>query len=211
MKQEEKNPSIIDSEVSNEPASDEQPAEQTSADSAQGESTVEAEKDPVTELLNQITQLQEEVKALKEKNLRSIADSENFRKRALREKDDARRFATQPLVEELLPVIDNFSMGLKAAQSHEGGEAFTKGFAMILTQIKNVLQQNGVVEINPQGEAFDPNLHESISYQPSNEVEEGQVLSVERVGYSLHQRLIRPASVVVSQGVPKAEPAENQA
>lgn len=201
----------MDSEVSAKQVSDEQPAEQTTVDSEQGETTVEDEQDPTTELLNQIAQLQEEVKALKEKNLRTIADSENFRKRALRDKDEARRFAALPLVEELLPVIDNFSMGLKAAQSHEGGEAFAKGFEMILTQIKNVLQQNGVVEINPQGEAFDPNLHESISYQASDEVEEGQVLSVERVGYSLHQRLIRPASVVVSQGAPKPEPAENQA
>ena len=63
-----------------------------------------------------------------------------------------------------------------------------------------MLQQHGVVEINPEGEAFDPNLHEGVSHQPSDTVEEGKVLAVTRMGYRFHDRLLRPASVVVSSG-----------
>lgn len=190
MSTEEKQPSP---EGSAEP---EEPSTQTEGAPPGGDDS----KDTSHELLEQINLLQQENKTLRDKSLRAIAEMENFRKRALRDKEEARRYANAALVEELLPVIDNFTIGLAAADNSEHGKPFAQGFAMILTQIRNVLQQNGVEEIDPKGEPFDPNLHESIGHQASDEFPEGTVMSVERVGYRLHARLIRPASVVVSKG-----------
>ncbi|MCC5833578.1 MAG: nucleotide exchange factor GrpE [Opitutales bacterium] len=169
----------------------------------------EAEGDETSDLFRQMDALQMELKTAKERYLRTVADLENFRKRAVREKDEARRGATSSLIEDLLPVIDNFQMGLAAAAKHDGGEAFTQGFEMILNQIQGVLRSNGVQELNPVGEAFNPNLHESIAYQPSDEQPEGHVISVERVGYVLHERLLRPAAVVVSKGSEQASEPSN--
>lgn len=185
-------------------------SEQTEAQSAEETEVPEAEEgDETSDLFRQMDALQMELKTAKERYLRTVADLENFRKRAVREKDEVRKGATSSLVEDLLPVIDNFQMGLAAAAKHEGGEAFTQGFEMILNQIQGVLRNNGVQELNPVGEAFNPNLHESIAYQPSDEQPEGHVISVERVGYVLHERLIRPASVVVSKGSEQASESTN--
>jgi molecular chaperone GrpE len=76
---------------------------------------------------------------------------------------------------------------------------------MVLEQLKGVLDRHGLKEVNPAGQEFDPHLHESISHQPSGEVPEGHVLQVVRVGYTLHGRLLRPASVVLSSGPAKKE------
>lgn len=179
------------------------PASDVETDETTTEETVEAgtsAEDETGDLYRQMDSLQTELKEAKERYLRTVADLENFRKRAQRDKEETRRSAVSSLVEELLPVIDNFSMGLEAASKHAGGEAFVQGFEMILGQIQTVLRSNGVEEIKPEGAPFDPNLHESVAYQPSEDCPEGHVLSVERTGYTLNQRLIRPASVVVSKG-----------
>ncbi len=136
--------------------------------------------------------------------LRAMADMDNIRKRAIREKDDLRQFAISRVLEDLIPVLDSLGLGLVAAKAPNADiQAVVGGMEMVLTQTKTALAQHGLKDINPLGQAFDPNLHESISAQPSQEVPEGSVLSVVRIGYSLNGRLLRPASVVVSSGAPK--------
>lgn len=183
-------------------------AEESQANGEAGLADEPSEED-AGDLFRQIDALQVELKTAKERYMRSVADMENFRKRAVREKDEARKLALSSLIEDLLPVLDNFQMGLSAAKNHAGGEAFVQGFEMILGQLQGVLRDNGVKELHPVGEAFDPNLHESIAYQPSDDQPEGHVVSVERVGYVLHERLIRPASVVVSKGTEQGSGASN--
>ncbi len=161
-------------------------------------------------LLEKLGEVTAEADAMREKYLRVMAEMENLRRRTLRDKEEARRFAALPLVEDLLPIIDNFKLGLSAAHGHEGGKAFAEGFEMILGQLKGALNQHGVVEIAPEGEAFDPNNHEAIAQQPDPSVEEGKVISVQRIGYRLHDRLLRPASVVVSSG-PAASSTSSEA
>lgn len=143
----------------------------------------------------------QEAASAHDRYLRSVADLENFRRRTVREKDELRQFAASRVLEDLLPVLDNLGLGLAAAK--QPGADLTKltgGIEMVLTQLKSALANHGLKEINPAGQPFDANLHESISAQPSSEVPEGSVVTVVRPGFSLNGRLLRPASVVVSSG-----------
>lgn len=158
--------------------------------------------------LEEIARLEGELAAAKkdatdhyERHLRAVADLENFRKRMVREKDELRQFAAARVLEDLIPVLDNLGLGLAAAKAPNADvKTLVGGVEMVLNQAKSALAQHGLKDINPAGQTFDPNLHESISAQPSASVPEGSVLSVVRIGYSLNGRVLRPASVVVSSG-----------
>lgn len=160
----------------------------------------EQQADEVSELLQKLDEVTAEAKTHRDDYLRAVADLENYRKRALREKDEVRLRAEGAVLEDCLPVLDNFRLGLEAARRHEAGKAFVEGFAMVFSQLENVLRQHGVEELAPQGEAFDPNLHESVAHQPHDDVPEGHVSEVQRVGYRHRERLLRAAVVVVSSG-----------
>ena len=136
--------------------------------------------------------------------LRAVADLENYRKRAQREKESLKEFATEGILQDLLPVLDNLKMGLKAAQEHASVKEISKGFEMVHEQILQVFEKHGVKEINPNNESFDPNLHDCVSQIPSTNIEEGKVAEVIRSGYQLHSRLLRPATVAVSSGTPNS-------
>src|ERR1044072_8948636 len=122
--------------------------------------------------------------------LRTTADLENFKKRAARERQEAVRFANAALLEKLVPALDNFDMALAAANNAEGGsmESLKTGIAMIHNQLKAVLTEAGLEEIDASGQRFDPNLHEAVSQQESSEVPEGHVLQQLRKGYKLRDR-----------------------
>jgi molecular chaperone GrpE len=145
-----------------------------------------------------------EIARLRDAHARAVADLENYRRRVAREKEELRKFAEQGLIEDLLPITDNFAIGLEAAGKHPEAAPITEGFKMIATQIKNTLEQHGLRKINPLGEAFDPNAHESVSQTPHAEIPEHHVAAVLRVGYRLHDRLMRPATVVLSTGAADA-------
>jgi len=136
-----------------------------------------------------------------DKFMRTAADLENFRRRAVREKDELRTTATGRVLEDIFPVIDTLALAIDAArQPNADLKGLVGGVDMVLSQLKSALAKHGLKEINPAGQAFDPHQHESISHQPSAEVKEEHVLTVVRTGYSLNGRLLRPASVVVSSG-----------
>lgn len=140
--------------------------------------------------------------------MRAVADLENFRKRTVREKDELRQFAAAGVVEDIIPILDTLALGLAATKQQTDVKAIVDGLGLVLEQFKGTLGRHGLKEINPQGQAFDHNLHECISHQPSADVPEEKVSQVVRLGYTLNGRLIRPASVVVSSG--PAKPAEAQ-
>ena len=141
---------------------------------------------------------------MKSRWLRSVADMENYRKRIGREKQDIIRSAAANVVESLLPVLDNMKLGLQAAENHPEAKDVTIGFKMVEDQLKRSLSEQGLQELCPDGEKFDPNLHECIAHQPSDEVEEDKVIQTVRAGYRLNERLIRAANVIVSSGPEKA-------
>ena len=137
--------------------------------------------------------------------LRTAADLDNYRKRAAREKQEAIKFANESLLGKLIPVLDNFDMALAAVSSAQGTatqgatDSLQQGVSMIQQQLKQVLADAGLEEINSAGEPFDPNYHEAVSQQESAEVPEGHVLQQLRKGFKLRERLLRPATVVIAK------------
>jgi len=133
--------------------------------------------------------------------LRITADFDNFKKRAARERQEAIKFANQSLIEKLILVLDNFDMALAAVNNSQTGsvDSLRAGIGLIYNQLKNLLTEAGLEEVDAAGKPFDPNLHEAVSQQETAEVPEGQVLQQLRKGYKLRERLIRPAGVVVSK------------
>jgi molecular chaperone GrpE len=111
-------------------------------------------------------------------------------------------------MEDLLPILDNLSLGLSAARQQTDVKAVADGIGLVLDQLKATLGRHGLKEVNPEGQAFDHNLHECISHLPSNDVPAETVSQVVRRGYTLNGRLVRPASVVVSSGPAKAAEAQ---
>ena len=141
-----------------------------------------------------------------ERLLRTTADFDNFKKRAAREKIEAAQYATFSLLAKVLPVLDNFEMALAAAQSAKDDKlaSLQSGVLMIQQQLKSVLTETGLEEIDATGKLFDPNFHEAVSEQESAEVAEGHVLQQLRKGYKFKDRLLRPATVIVAKS-----PTEN--
>ncbi len=158
----------------------------------------------VAGLLAQLDAAQAETEKFKDHYLRTMADLDNVRRRAAREKEDIRRAAAAALLEDLLPALDNLRLGLQAAlQAHPEAEAVIDGIKLISDQLSGVLAQHGLKEIDPTGQPFDPKFHESVAQQPSADIPDGHVLQVLRPGYLLNDRLLRAASVVVSSGPAK--------
>lgn len=147
-----------------------------------------------------MTQLQSDLERFKDLAMRSQADFDNFRKRATREKEDAVKYANASLLERLVPVIDNFELGLAAAKDGAGNSAVFSGMEMVGKQLTDLLGESGVTVIDATGQKFDPNLHEALAQEASAEVAEGNVLRQIRRGYKLRDRLLRPANVIVSKG-----------
>jgi molecular chaperone GrpE len=160
--------------------------------------------EPGTVTPEQLEELQERAAKADEhweRLVRTTADFENFKKRATREKQEAIKFANEGLLQKLVTVLDNFDMALSAAQTEKSGAAHSlqTGINMIYQQLRNVLVEAGLEEINATGKAFDPNFHEAVSQQETAETPEGQVVQQLRKGYKLRDRLLRPASVVVAK------------
>lgn len=178
--------------------------ETTEASDSSTENQAEA-ADSNEPVLTDLEKAQAEAAEMKSRYLRSVADMENYRKRIAREKQDIIRSAAASVVESLLPVLDNMKLGLQAAENHPEAKDVTYGFKMVDDQLKKSLSEQGLVELIPDGESFDPNFHECIAHQPSEEVEEDHVIQTVRAGYRLNERLIRAANVIVSSGPAKEE------
>jgi len=141
--------------------------------------------------------------------LRTAADFENFKKRAARERHEAAQSATAALIHKLLPVLDHFEMAQAAAQAPQGGmAALQDGIAMIQQQLKGILTETGLEEVEANGQTFDPTLHEAVSQLETADAPEGQVVQQIRKGYKMRERLLRPATVVVAKkpATPSATP-----
>lgn len=158
---------------------------------------------PPPTIEEQLAAAQKEVAANYDRYLRAMADLENYRRRVVREKEEVRQAAVASLVQHLLPVLDSLQLGLTAARPQAEAKTIAEGVAIVLEQLKGVLGRHGLAEVSAAGQRFDPHRHEAISHQPSATVPEEHVIQVVRVGYQLHGRLLRPASVIVSSGPAK--------
>jgi molecular chaperone GrpE len=151
---------------------------------------------------DQLVQLKAELSKYKDVALRSVADLDNYRKRMAREKDDAIRYANTSFLERLIPILDNFELGLQAAKAGGSQSAVQDGMVMVFRQLQDFLASCGVETVDATGQHFDPNVHEAIAQEENEEVAEGFVIRQLRKGYKLKDRLLRPANVVVSKGAP---------
>ena len=151
----------------------------------------------VEELTAQLEALQAKADGYLNDVMRARADAENLRKRTARDVENAHKYGQERFVVEILPVKDSMDLGMAAAESATDMTALREGMSLTLKAFNQALEKLGVVEVNPLGEKFDPDLHQAISMQPA-EGEANRVINVIQKGYRLHDRLIRPALVIVS-------------
>ena len=173
-------------------------AEPESVEPAAAEPGAEA-PDPISRL----EELQQKADENWERYLRAAAEVENIRKRAARDVEHAHKFALEGFGRELLGVRDSLEMGLAAAESADA-DSLREGSEATLKLLTTALERFGIAEVDPEGEPFDPELHEAMTMQPSAETEPGSVLTVIQKGYTLNGRLLRPARVIVAAEPPEA-------
>ena len=147
--------------------------------------------------------LQADLDRFRDLAARSQADFENYKKRSAREKEEAIKYANKSLLERLVGIIDNFELGLAAAKEQSADSPIYSGLVLVQKQLSDLLAENGLQPIEAEGKTFDPNLHEAIAHEPSNEYPEEIVMRQTRRGYRFKDRLLRPAKVVVSSGPAK--------
>jgi molecular chaperone GrpE len=146
--------------------------------------------------------LRAELQQAQDRALRAQAELENFRKRARRDADEAVRFAQVPLIRDLLGVLDNLLRALASASSEAAPSGLGEGVQLVAQQLQGILEQHGCRRIPDVGVPFDPHQHEAIGREPSTEYPAETVTRVVRNGYFLHDRVVRPAQVMISSGPP---------
>lgn len=178
-----------------------EPEDRTERDATapKGEPTVEI---PAHE--REFTRIKEERDQLESQLQRALADTANIRRRQKQEFDDGRRRVVEGMVQELLPVLDSFTMAVSAYDTGTDPKALIDGVRMVRTMLSGALERHGLQEIQALGLPFDPARHEAVAVEPSTDVPEGQVLRVLQTGYSLGDRVVRHSRVVVA-GNPKKE------
>ena len=184
-------------EITNEPDSSE-------SDAAANEEavTIEDAADPV----DSPVELQEQNDRLRDQLLRSQAELENFRRRSNREAGEALRFQSLPVVRDLLPALDNLERAIQAAEQTGDVGKLLEGIRMVSQQLTDILKGHAARPIEAEGQAFDPNLHEALSQVPTSEHPPMTVIQVVESGYVMHDRVVRPAKVIVSSAPPEPKP-----
>jgi molecular chaperone GrpE len=171
-------------------------AVQEGAGAEEGEESVEDAAEAADDAL---LAAEEELAKHRDAMLRMQAEMENLRKRLLRDVERSRKFALEGFMKDLLQVRDSMERGLEAAGDTATVESLREGQELTLKMLAKVMQDHHLEEVDPQGQPFDPELHEAMTVLPSADVDENTVLEVLQKGYRLHDRLVRPARVVVSR------------
>jgi len=148
-----------------------------------------------------------ELESFKAKYLTAVADLDNARKRYQREREEMYRYGAAPVAQALLPFADNYALALKSAEEHHPeAKAILQGFGMLKAQLEAIFDTLSIKTIAPKaGDNFNPELHESVGEAPDEKVAHHHILSLQRSGYTLHERLLRPAMVILSSGKPEAK------
>jgi len=167
--------------------------------SGQTEAQESEEKDEKAALLAQLKEKEAEAKANYELFLRERADVENFKRRMQREQAEAVRFANEPLIRDLLPVVDNLERAVGQAQSGGNGQPLVEGVALVVRSFLDTLEKYGVTRVTAKGEPFDPSRHEAMAPVERADVAANTVVDEYCPAYLLHGRLLRPALVTVAK------------
>ncbi|WP_423823781.1 nucleotide exchange factor GrpE [Salinisphaera sp. SPP-AMP-43] len=152
------------------------------------------------ELTAQLEQAQAEAEQYREQAVRAQAEMENIRKRSQRDVDSARKFAIEKFASELLGVRDSLELGLQAAEDNHGDfDKLKEGMDMTYRMLASSMEKVGIETINPEGETFNPEYHEAVATQPTDEMAPNTVASVMQKGYTLNGRVLRAAMVTVAK------------
>lgn len=181
------------------PGSSEHSQDQVAADAV-----AEAVAQDTGSPLANTTELQAKIDDLQNRLLRTQAEMENFRRRTYREQDDARKFESLRLVRDILPGMDGLNRAIASAEQTGDLQTLMDGIRMVANQFKEILKAHSAEPIDALGKPFDPNLHEALTQVPSADHEPMTVLQVVEMGYRLHDRVVRPARVIVSCAPPEA-------
>lgn len=155
-------------------------------------------EEEIAGLSAQVESLQQELNATKDQMLRAAAEAQNVRRRAEGEVEKAHKFALEKFARELLPVVDSMEKATEALGEVEASQK--EGVEMTLKLFKDVLNKFNIQQLDPKGETFDPQFHEAMSMVPNPELPANAVMDVLQKGYTLNERLLRPAMVVVATG-----------
>ena len=180
--------------------------EETSAADTSGTDDVAA-GDPLKELQEKLDAKEKEAGENYDKFLRVSAEFDNYKKRSARELEDFRKFANQSLLKEMLSVVDNLELAIHSADENKAGQSsLREGLDLTLREILRVFEKFQVTPIESKGKAFDPNYHEAVMQEETDEFPENTVITEMQKGYLIHDRLLRPAMVVVAK--PKTKPSD---
>ena len=160
---------------------------------------IESKEVDVEFLQGQLEKLQEQSKVSLDKVVRAQAEMENLRKQAARDVKNAHKYALEKFTNELLPIMDSLELGLSASVKAKNLDDLCKGMELTLEMFNTVMEKFGITMIEPKGEKFNPELHDAVSMQETNDSNSGIIIEVMQKGYTLNGRLIRPAMVVVAK------------
>jgi molecular chaperone GrpE len=189
----------------------EAPPHQQPKEAAQTEMTMAGDATQPAEAVDLRTSLDAKEKEAAEnydRYLRAMAELDNYRKRAARDKEDAIKYGNEKLIKDILPILDSLDRALHQASEvsvRNNFEAFQQGLELINSQILGCLERHGVVKIAAKGEEFDPERHQALMQVETPEMEGNRVVDEYESGYTLNGRLLRPSKVSVSKSVPKED------
>lgn len=182
------------------PTPEETPPEEMPGAATTNEEELVVEETPEEALTKEVASLKESLQQMEDKFLRAQAEIANITRRNKTEREQLSRFRSQDLAKGILTSLDNLERALAAEVSDEQGTALKKGVEMVLASLKQALKEEGVVEIPASGEKFDPNLHQAVQTLPADDEHPADtVVQVLQKGYQLHERVLRPAMVIVAQ------------
>jgi len=171
---------------------------------------VEPTVEPASDLATELSSAQAAATENRDLYLRALADLENYRKRAVRDREDAVRFANDGLLREFIPVIDNLERALEHAGDDAGQKVLREGVEMTLVQFRKVLESAGVTEVAAAGSPFDPNFHQAMGQVETGDQPANTVVQVLQKGYLLRERLLRPALVMIARAPAESTAADNE-
>lgn len=177
-------------------------ADETRHDAAPTDAAAEIQQlnAAIDALRTQLADAEARANAARDAQIRAVAEADNVRKRAEREMDNTRKYGAERVLGDLLAICDSVELGLKAATSPDASaKAIADGLELTYKQLLSFLDKHGVKLVDPTGEPFNPDWHEAMSMVPSADVAPNHVLSVMQKGYRLHERLLRPAMVIVAR------------
>lgn len=158
-----------------------------------------SESESAEEAEDEVEKLQKELEAEQNKYLRLMADFDNYKRRVVKDRQEAEKFRSQSLLVDLLPVLDNFERALAAAPTSEESASLVKGVEMVQKSLLEAVKREGMEEIKAVGEPFDPNFHQAVMQEKDDNAESGSVLMELQKGYTLKGRVLRPAMVKVNE------------